>query len=119
MEPIIIYRGTDEKINLKLWQDQDKTIPINIDDLEDLEVRISIGGLIIGKWNKSGSSDFDALIREDAYNYYFWFQTDGATKTGVADMWIEVKETDAELDDSVINTIRSSLMIYNVEQKPY
>lgn len=119
MENIIIYRGNDEQILLNLYQDEEKTIPISIDDLLDLQVRISIGGLIIGQWNKTGSGDFEPLIKINEFTYYFWFETFETTKTGHADLFIETQDSDSEISDSVNNSITAELNLFNIVQKPY
>ena len=119
MENIIIYRGNDEQIFLKLFQDEEKTIPIDIDSLSDLEVRISIGGHILGQWNKAGGGSFIALTRIDKYNYYFWFETNESTKIGHADLWIETIDSDSELTDNLNNSITAELNLFNIVQKPY
>ncbi len=119
MENIPIYRGNDEQIFLRLWQDDEKTIPVSIDDLNDLEVRITIGGYIIGQWNKAGSGDFESLTRVNPYSYYFWFQTSETTKTGHADLWIDAQDVVASLDDGINNSITAELNLFNIVQKPY
>lgn len=116
---LIIYRGNDEKITLKFYQDDDKTQPISIDAMTDLQIRIAIGNTILGQWNKDGSGDFTALTRVDAYEYYLWFVTDETTKIGTADMWIEIIDDESELPDNLQNTVRASLLIYNIQDKPY
>lgn len=119
MENILIYRGNDEQIILQLWQDEDKTIPVSIDDLSDLEVRIAVGSYIIGQWNKAGSGDFEALTRLNAYSYSFTFQTSENTKIGHADLWIETQDIDVSLTDGINNSIVAELNLFNIVQKPY
>lgn len=123
MEDLIIYRGNDEQIILQLWGGVDvggnKINPVNIDDLEDLQVRISIGGIILGEWNKDGSGDFTPLTRINEFQYYFWFQTNDSTKLGHADLWIETQDLSAALDDGINNSITAELNMFNVVKKPY
>lgn len=119
MENIILYTGSDQEILLKAWQDDEKTIPVDIDDLDDFQVRIMIGGLSLGKWNKTGSGDFEQLTRINKYNYSLTLQTDDSTKTGHADLWVETQDADASLDDGINNGISAELNLFNVVQKSY
>ena len=119
MEPLIIYKGTDEQFLIQLFNDNEETEPISIDDLLDLEIRLTIGGYVLGKWNKAGSGDYEALTRVDAYNYYFWFKPNSNTKLGIADIWVHIKETEAELPDEIQDTIRASLSIADIQDKSY
>jgi len=118
MEPLIIYKGTDEQFLIKLYQDEKSIEPINIDDLFDLKVYLSIGGYLLGQWNKAGSGDFEALTRTDAYNYYFWLKTNENTKIGIVNMRFEIQETELELQDEIQDTIRASLSIAQIQQVP-
>jgi hypothetical protein len=117
--PVIVYRGSDEQVIVKLWEDCNKTIPVNIDDLNDLEVRVIVGPTVIAQYNKTGSGDFTALTRVDEYTYYFWLETDNDTKTGLADIWFEAITDDAELQDNLDNTIQPILKGMEIKQKPY
>lgn len=119
MKNVIINRGHDEQIILKLYHDEDKQVPVNIDSLTDLEVRISIGNNIIDQWNKAGSGDFKPLQRTDAYNYFFYLETDNTTLLGHTDFWIEVKEANVILSDSIDNSISSEPNLFNIVPKPY
>jgi len=119
MAATIIYKGSDEQIIIRLYEDDNKTIPISIDALDDLQIRLAVGGSITRQYNKDGSGDFTALIRIDAYNYYFWLETNDPIYLGMVDMWIESIETNVELVDSYINTIRSTLGIFDIQNKPY
>lgn len=119
MEPLIIYKGTDEQFIIHLFSDEDQTESINIDNLNDLEIILTIGGYIIGQWNKSGSGDYEALTRIDPYNYYFWLKTNDNTKIGIVDFWLHAKKNLVELPDSIQDTIRSSLAIAQVTETPF
>ena len=117
MSQTVIYQGTDEKININLYNDEDQTDPINIDDLSELYVYLAVGNTIIGQWNKAGSGDFSALTRTDEYTYYLWLETNSTTKLGTLDLWIATSETNAELTDDlqdVISVARNVLEIKEV-----
>jgi len=115
----ILYRGEDLQILVRLYQDEAKTVPINIDDLEDLEVRAFVGAADIGMWNKTGGGDFTALSRIDAYNYYFYISAGSTTPVGNIDLWFEAIEVDAELPDGFKNTISSGAGVICLKDKPY
>lgn len=119
MENIILYTGSDQEILIRAWQDEGKTIPIDIDALDDFQVRIMIGGNYLGKWNKDGSGDFEALTRVNKYEYTLTLQTNESTKIGHADLWIETQDADASLDDGINNGISAELNLFNVVQKNY
>lgn len=119
MEPLIIYRQNDEQIIIRLYTDKTKQTLINIDDLQDLEVRMAIGKTITNKYNKAGGGGFTALTRIDAYNYYFWLVTDETYPLGRMDMWVEVYETNAELPDNIQNSIRMLAGTFELKSKPY
>jgi len=119
MAATIIYKGSDEQIVIRLYEDDNKTIPISIDALDDLQIRIAVGQNVTRQYNKDGSGDFTALERIDAFNYWFYLTTDPPIYLGRADMWIELIDTNNVLPDNFENTIRATFNIFNIQNKPY
>lgn len=114
-----MYLNSDLPIVLQLYDDDDETEKVNIDDLVDLQVRLAIGQLVIDQWNKDGSGDFKALTRIDAYNYLLNVEISADSKLGYVDLWIEPMTENLSLSDSIQNDPGVQMNFISIEQKPY
>lgn len=67
---ISYYQGADVDIDIVLWQDEEKTIPVSIDSLIDLYVFVYTTGCYVVKFSKnSGKQNFAQMKRIDEFTY--------------------------------------------------
>lgn len=69
MEQLIYYQGDDIPVQIELFEDENQTIQINIDNLTDLVVYVYTDGTHIAKISKTPRAGYIQLRRIDEKKY--------------------------------------------------
>lgn len=63
------YQGEDIDLDIKLWEDEAKTTPVNIDSLENIFVYVYTQGNYTVKFSKIAKTGFETMVKIDANIY--------------------------------------------------
>lgn len=85
------YQGEDIDFDIKLWEDDAKTIPINIDNLLDLYVYAYTTGAYTIKLSKNIKVGFNSITRINATQYRCTLTSDQTRKLMPGQLLIEIQ----------------------------
>jgi hypothetical protein len=105
-----VNSGEDILIEISLTDDDGNEI--SIDDLSELYVFVVCDAdeSILKKFNKAGTGEYTALIKDTEYEYHAWLES-SETKglNGKYRLEIMMQETEAELSDTKRETIEGNI----------
>ncbi len=107
MELARYYQGDDIPVVIELFEDEEETIPVNIDNMLNLIVYVYTDGVRIAKFSKTIKTGYKTLTRNSATNYSLIVETP-FTRTfnpGVLLMEINEVATAPGVDDGKFNKI--------------
>ena len=103
---ILTFSGQDERIDITITGDDGN--PVNIDNLVELYIAIADKqGNILVEYNKAGTGDYVAIIRDSSTEYHLWL--DSSITKNIRKNTLKIAgnyvETETELTDNIKNTL--------------